>query len=163
MSDETTIPPVADEAPTAPLPQATAEQPQASVAAAPAPGAPTRSATGMYVFAVAAAVVLAVGLSAVSFGAGVFVGRVGGSRQNVAAGAPGLSGGIPAMPGGRQGYGQGWGGEQGTRDGDANLGAPRGHGRMRGGFPGQLPTAPDSGATRTLPDQQSAPETPDTQ
>jgi len=155
MSDESTTPPVASEAPTAPLTQPT-EQPAAQSVAPPAAPAekPARSNAGLYVFAVTAALVLAVGLSAVSFGAGVFVGRLGGAGRGMAASGPGLSGpGQANMP--HADFG-GFRGPQGLEDGDERPSMERGQGRMRGGFPGH----PGGQGAPPLPDGQSAPAVP---
>lgn len=158
MSDESTTPQVASEAPTAPLTQP-AEQPAAPAAAPVAAPAekPARSSASMYVFAVAAALVLAVGLSAVSFGAGVFVGRLGGAGRGVAASGPVASGsGQPSMPDAGRG---GFGGHQDYEDGEDQSGTQRGQGRMRGGFPGH----PGGQNSPTLPNGQSVPAVPNAQ
>jgi hypothetical protein len=155
MSDESTTPPVASEAVTAPLPNS-AEQPltataapQQSPEAAPAEN-PARSNAGVYVFAVSAAIVLALGLSAVSFGAGVFVGRVSGARGGIAAGGP--AAGVPGQPMMPQGDFRGSGEWQGRSD-DERSGAGQGRGGMRGGFPGH----PGGQGAPTAPNGQSAP------
>jgi len=102
--------------------------------------------TGTYAFAVAAAVVLALGVSAVSFGAGVFVGRTSNrfapSQQAAVPGmgAPGMRG--QQMPPGAWGDGRGM-----SEDGEMRRG-PRGHDGYGRRWQQQTP----DGGTQFVPD-----------
>lgn len=159
MSDMTTPPP-ADETPTVPLPQAQNVQPavapvavEAAASAAQPAGKKDRAAAG-YVFAVSAAIVLAVGLAAVSFGAGVFVGRMGGRTQGVAASAP-SAGGQSTAPNGMgapQGQDDGTGSDNGSGNGSGSNSGGRGPGGGMGGMPG--------GGQNGAPSQQNTPSSP---
>jgi hypothetical protein len=152
MSDETTTPPVEETAPTEPLPSASAEKPAEPAVTVADTAAATEQpqvdrrllpSARIYVFAVAAAVVLALGLSAFSFGTGFFVGRMTGGPRGVMASVPG---GMPQMPsGGDTDVQQGMppGGQRGGRGGSF------GHGRSGGRV------LPDSqGGQSTTPQQQ---------
>jgi len=145
MSDDVQNVPEPAEQPTTPVavaPSAQVAAPVASVAPAAAPVAPVPYRRAHVTAVAVAAVVIAFLLSAVSFGAGVFVGR--------ATNRPGLMAGPPPMmlqQGGQGQYFQGgpMGGGQGFDGGEQR--GPRGGmrgGGIRGGMrgaPGQLPTA----------------------
>lgn len=161
MSDETTTNPAADAAPTQPLPQAApaaatpAEAPVAAMpAAAPtavpavqqpvAPAAAAGSSASRWVFAVSAAIVLAVALSATSFGAGVLVGKMGAGRAPVAM----MQGSQMTAPD------SGTDSDTGTQRGDYGRGRGNGQG---GGFPGHPGGMGNSGQMNVPGQQQSTP------
>lgn len=149
MSDETTTNPAADAAPTQPLPQAApaaatpAEVPAAAAPAAAAPAAAGSSAS-RWVFAVSAAIVLAVALSATSFGAGILVGKLGAGRAPVAM----MQDSQMTAPD------AGTDSDTGTQRGDYGRGRGNGQG---GGFPGHPGGMGNSGQMNVPGQQQSTP------
>jgi len=136
VSDEPITPP-ADETPTEPMPQAPAEQPAVQTATAPEPTPavvaekPARSFSAVHIAAIVAALVIAFGLSAVSFGTGVFVGRMGGGDERVMVGGRGALSGQCPVPGAADGFDNG----RESRQGDAGTRYRRGPGRMGRGAP----------------------------
>lgn len=161
MSDETTPNAVDQTAPTEPLSQPApvaatpTEQPAAQIASAqPAPAltAPAGPSAVRWVFAVSAAVVLAIALTSVSFGAGVLVGKAGSGRGF---GVDGRQGAQMMTPGTDSS------GQSMTTPNDStgtqNDGWGRGRGGQRGGgFPGH-PGAMGTPGDTSVPQQQTMP------
>jgi hypothetical protein len=162
MSDDSTIEiPPSD--PTPPIDAAPVDAPAEPVYSAAGPtgiapsAAPTaeKNRTSLYVFAAVAAVVLAFGLSSVSFGAGVFVGRASGGRADFARSAPGNQNAQQWGQNGQQRMmppsgGNGWSPDgRGEQDDSSGYGQGYGRGHGRGGYgtmpPGiqNAPTAPN--------------------
>lgn len=153
MSDEFDTQPVAEgavaEQPAEPAPVVAPPVPANASAGAPGGSGATRR-PAAWVAAVAAAAVLAFALSAVSFGAGVFVGRQTGRFDGrvVADGSADLQRGpgMGRMPQGQMDQDQGGRGflpDGSGGGGSYGQGMPGPRGQGRGGFPG----SPDGSAT----------------